>query len=292
MVEKYVNIKAVLAKIRNRVGNNTDLEWNILIEWVSEVLQKLSCYSTLVRANTTVVVDNHRAEIPCNVVATIALTYNGTRLRYGMDERNLTANRTYPINGNNTTTNDYTNSWISQQYVTIKDTYDEDGNLITTQTVDNTGQNWKFVDTSGNQVSNYYIIDGGWYKFSLESGNVELDYWTWRVDDEGLPEIPDNTFLHEAMLWYVTMNLVAQGMKIGIFEGLQGHQYCKAEYEKQFMKAKGSMNFPSYDEMVGFTASFTKLVSDFYRADYYGQNSEARINEGNSTRQGYNYLFR
>ncbi len=283
MVEKYVSIRAILDKIRTRVGDKVDLPFDITIEWIAEVLQKLGSYSTLVRQNTGITVENHRAEIPCNVVSTIALTYNGIRLRYGLDERNLTAKRSYPIvnNTSSTTNDDY---WLSQQYIIVENTYDEDGNLITTQTVDNTGQNWTHLDNAYNEISPYYIIDGIWYKFSFEEGYVEVDYYTWLVDEEGLLKIPDNTFLHETMIWYVIMNLVARNNQVGIFEGLQGHQYAMQQYEKQFAKAKGSLNFPSYDQMVGFTASFTKMVKDHYRTDFYSQNSEARIHEGTSTR--------
>jgi hypothetical protein len=295
MIEKYTSIKTVLAKIQRDAGVVVDYRWDDIKEWCAEVMQGISSSSTLIRDNISTSITNSRLMIPCNVVRTIAITYNGMRLRYGQDERNLTTNRTYPILPTTSQDENFTDGWISQQYVTITEKFDENGEPISTQVIDNTGSNWAYNDVTTNRIMPYYIIDGGWYKFSFESGIVEIDYLRWNVDEDGFPLIPDSYYLREAMLYYVLHKLVATTNtenSVGIWKGMQAYEYLFNKYEYYFNKAKGSLTFPSYDEINGFVASYVKLIPNLYPTDSYSQNLESRINEGNSTRQGYTNIWR
>lgn len=299
MIEKYTSIYTVLDKIRTDIGEEAEYRWSDIKNWVAEFMQKIATQKTMVLANTQLQVTDHRAKIPCNVVRTIAVSYENQRLRYGTDVRNLTGQRTFKLNGTVATTNlqtadsdiSYLNDlFIDNLYVRNILSYDESGNLLESQIVDARSHITKMQTST--LLNDYYTIDGEWYKFSFESGLIEVDYLGVYLDEEGFPYIPDSTHLREAMYLYVLYKLVGRGFQHPIFQGLQGVMALKNLYEEEWVRAKASINMPSWDEFRGFIASYVKLIPDIYRDDYYRQNSESRINERTSSRQSYTNIWR
>jgi hypothetical protein len=238
-------------------------------------------------------VDNYRASIPCNLVRTIAVTHNGCRLRYGLDIRNLTKDRVYGIrknSDNESTLGQDANYWVNKFYINTITKYDEDGNLIESQIIDNR-QDLQYLGES-NVTTEYYTIDGDYYKFSFETGFAEVDYIGVYTDENGLPFIPDNTSLREAMFLYVLYKMLMRGYSHPIFKGIEGVTIVKQMYEKELQKAVSGITFPSADEMRSFISSYVKLIPNIYQGDYYNQNTESRNNERTSTRQSYTNIWR
>lgn len=297
MIEKYTSIYTVLDKIRRDIGVEQEYRWTDIKEWVAELLQKISTKKNMVLANCTVQISDHRAMIPCNVVRTIAVTYKGVRLRYGLDQRHLTSQRKFPIRGNAVNDNGIIDSdifdgdtWINKFYVREQVLYDESGNILEERTVDTTQVILDAVPNS--PVSEYYTIDGDWYKFSFESGEAEIDYIGVYLDADGFPLIPDSAYLREAIYYYVAYKLLGTQLMTMDNNTVQKWQLLKSLYEEQWVKAVSAINMPSADELRSFVADYRKLIPDLYRDDYYRQNGESRLNERTSTRQGFPSIYR
>ena len=295
MIEKYTSIYTVLDKIRRDIGVEAEYRWTDVKEWVAELLQKVSTKKNMVLANCVIPVSNHRARIPCNVVRTIAVTYCGHRLRYGLDQRNLTSQRKFPIRGsyiNGTTTDDIFegDAWINKFYVREQILYDENGNILEERNVDTTQVILDAVPNS--PVTEYYTIDGDWYKFSFETGTVEIDYIGVYLDEEGFPLIPDSTHLREAIYFYVAHKILGTQLLTMDNTTLQKWTLLKTMYEEQWVRAIAAINMPSADELRSFKADYIKLIPDLYRDDYYRQNGESRLNERTSSRQGLPSIYR
>jgi hypothetical protein len=280
MVEKYTSIYSVLDKIRRDIGEEAEYQWTNIKEWIAEVMQKVNTSTTMTLANTTVLVDNYRASIPCNLVRTIAVTHNDCRLVYGIRKNT----------GNESQLGQDANYWINKFYINTVTKYDEDGNLIESQIIDNR-QDLQYLGES-NVTTEYYTIDGDYYKFSFETGFAEIDYIGVYTDENGLPFIPDNTSLREAMFLYVLYKMLMRGYSHSIFKGIEGVTIVKQMYEKELQKAVNGITFPSADEMRSFIASYVKLIPNIYQGDYYNQNTESRTNERTSTRQSYTNIWR
>lgn len=283
MVENYVGIETVIAKIIRDLGEQGNYRYSSIKEWVAEVIQKISYKGTMVRGYAVIDINNHRAEQPCNLIRTIAITYKGCRLRYGQDVRHHISNRNTPLITNNTISHPDISRYFASNYDLFYK-YDVEGKLQ--QTIANTEWINNMYNVPANSIPQdyYYYIEADWYKFNIESGQVEVDYMALYTDANSFPYIPDNTYLLEAIQYYVMMKLLGTGYTHPVWTGERGYLQLKQLFEEQFERAKGSIYFPSKDEMDSYSYAYNKLVSNINHNDYYKNSVEGRSNENKTAR--------
>lgn len=296
MTEQYVNINNAISKIVRDMGVDAEYRWSDIKEWIGEVIKKVASQYTMVMANSTIQVNNHRGKLPCNLIRTIAVTYSGYRLRYGMDERHITNERMYPISDtytnlglidNDASSSFNTSYWQDRLFVNNYLTYDVDGNLLESSTIDNTTAP-TVTRLASSPITEFYTIDGDILKASFEEGIVEIDYIALYTDSQGYPLIPDNEHLKESLYWYVFMKMVGTGYKHPLFAdrgSMEAYSFCEAHYKTYIEKARASLNFPSSDQVRSIGASYFKLMPNIYSKDVYNTNAESIVYERTATRQ-------
>lgn len=277
MVENYVNVETVIAKVLRDIGEQGNYRYSSIKEWIGEIALKTSFNRTMVRAYAKIPITNHRANMPCNLLRTICLTYKGCVLRYGNDIRHHFTGRDV----NKTQTEDLIdNRYFASNYDLIYQ-YDVDGNLVQTLSNNEWVNNMYPVNPQSNNPDYYYYIEGDYYKFNIEEGEVELDYMALYTDDNGFPLIPDNTYLLEAIQYYVLMKLIGSGFTHPVWSGSNGYMQLKQLFEQEMSKAKGTIYYPSVEEMRSYANAYNKLMPNFHQQDKYRHNVEGISNESN-----------
>lgn len=280
MVENFSSVKRVISKIVSDIGEQAQFKWHNIKEWIGEVMMKISSSTIMIRGNACISITDYRALKPCNLVRTIAVTYKGCKLRYGWDIRNHTSARLYGIDITPIEDSDI-NKYQASNYDLIYK-YDSNGKLIQTLS-NNEAVNNMYDVLAINNDDYYYYIEGDWYKFNIEEGDVEIDFIGLYTDAEGFPMIPENSYLHEAIYYYVLNKMIGAGFTHPIFKGLQGFITTKQLFEEQFAMAKGTINFPSVEQMTSWHYAYNRLMPAIQAQDYYHHNTESRNQEPRTT---------
>lgn len=280
MVETYVNVNTVIAKILRDVGEQGNYRYSSIKEWIAEIVQKISYKHTMVRAYAQIEIKNYRATQPCNLLRTIALTYNGCKLRYGSDIRHHDSSRINNINKLQLEPITDVSRYFASNYDLFYK-YDCDGKLISTISNNEVINNMYQVRTNQVPIDYYYYIEADWYKFNIEEGIIELDYMALYTDADGFPLIPDNTYLLEAIQYYVLMKLIGTGYTHPLWTGVNGYMQLKQLFEEAFGRAKGTIYYPSLDMMNAYTEAYNKLMPNFQELDRYKHNIEGNSNTPN-----------
>lgn len=276
MVENYVSVETVIAKVIRDIGEQGNYRYSSIKEWIGEIALKTSFSQTMVRGYAKIPITNHRANMPCNLIRTICITYNGCKLRYGQDIRHHFTGRNVSIPQEETTNNRY----FASNYDLIYK-YDSEGKLIETLSNNEIVNNMYPVNGGESTEDYYYYIEGDWYKFNIEEGEVEVDYMALYTDNSGFPLIPDNTYLLEAIQYYVLMKLLGSGFTHSLWTGANGYLTVKRLYEEQLERAKGTIYYPSAEQMYSYAAAYNKLMPNFHQQDKYKHNIEGLSNEPN-----------
>lgn len=284
MIEKYVSIETLMAKIILDVGSDANLKYSSIKEWVGEVIRKIAVAPILIRKNSKLDVVNYRAEKPCDLYYTICLTYKDCKLRYGNDIRNHTTNREYGL-ALTEEAEQIDDRVFASNYDLIY-TLNSSGELVKTS-VNPVPVNYMYqLDTKINRGTDYYYIEGDWYKFSFEVNEidypVEVDYYAFYTDANNYPMIPDNTYFLESCYWYVMMKLIGTGWTHPLFKetnSLQSYKFAQSEFQQNFQMARGTMLMPSMDQLDKFYNSYVKLFPNIHELDHYRHNTESIANE-------------
>lgn len=88
----------------------------------------------------------------------------------------------------------------------------------------------------------------------LESGEVNVIYDRFPVDEDGIPTIPDNPSMRDAIMWYVVWYLSLQDL----LPNKLSPQYCESQWQWYCGQARAEGYVPSIDQ-------WERMVNVFYR---------------------------
>lgn len=232
-VHRFVSIKAVMAKIIRDVGpQRIENDYQSMKEWISEIAVRFLNYNTTITVAKEMNVENHSAELPCDLIELLAVEHKGCRVPFSQSIRTKqkVLKTSEPDN------------FIT--IATVNKYIDSEGKVVKVN-LDNTKLGMNVAPLQRLNMANmFYYLEGDWLKTSVEEGLFTIYYKALNTDEEGYPMIPDNSYLHEAIYWYVLWKLVGRGFQHPVFKW----QEIKGLYEENVRRAKGSVNYPTHDE--------------------------------------------
>lgn len=171
-----VSINTVIAKVYRDLGLKEEYDLVDLVEWAVEALAFIGAYQQYEIKETCLTICNHRAELPCDLVALIEVMHNGK----GLDKA-------------------YANNFNTTQW----------GNKFTKPYSYNLNQ----MDSLPLRLGQVYNInkndsfkyEKGWIKTSFEEGELDIKYSAIETDEDGLPLIPDEVSYKEAIATFIRM---------------------------------------------------------------------------------------
>ena len=133
------------------------------------------------------------------------------------------------------------------------------------------GKDFKDVrlhDSFRGTIQNNYLHLSG-----CDSGTFKVIYFRTPVCNDGFPMIPDNSFVFEALPYYIIHRLAFSSYKHPVISREEAY----AMWEKTSHRAKNDMNFPSLEEMQRFVEMTTSpLYSNILEI-------ASNLNTGNDT---------
>ena len=251
---KFISTKEVIGKVMRDL-KPTDASWTYdAVEWIGEALDFIGYHGIFDHKVTTVTVDSHRAEFPCDLYSLQAVEKDGQPLVYGTDLAAYDTNRT-TASTPNTQASIYTSSVVAD----------------TNPTDDQSSPAFSVRTTSNSRAgSDYYTVNAGYIVTSFESGNLKLHYTAYPVDGDGFPMVPDNIYVKQALEWYIIRQMMMGGYVHPVFnwqvaDGKWGH-YCVA--------AQNDLAFPSIDKMETMKNMFVRLIPNMNAHDDFFQGNE------------------
>lgn len=173
---KKVSLKNVISKVYSDLGINDEDSYIKIIEWLGEAIGKIKVHEQLESVEAKLNICNFKAELPCDLLYLEEVNYQGRQL----------------IKSSSNTQNLHREGCMTQynQYFSV------DLNKI---------NNKAFELGSRGRATNdlNFKIENGWFKSSFESGDIDIVYKRFPVDEEGFPLIPEEESFREALFWYV-----------------------------------------------------------------------------------------
>lgn len=230
---KTVSINQIVSRVYDNIGNDQELQVDILYQWIGECLKKINFPLNLSVHKITLEVNNYKALFPCDMYDYIHFEVNGVRLML--------------------------NNSVDSSYVDCKLLYKPNG---------------MYVD------------------FNFECGNVDMFYYKMLVDDNGLPLIPDEEYLKEALFWYIESKLAYRmwrtAARIESNHKAGFYTHAKDQFERYATFAKAKYKAPDIDRMQNFTHQWNSLIrrSKDYYTSFGSSNSKEHLKYGNELFNG------
>lgn len=210
---KTISLKNVISKVYSGLNIKDESQYINIIEWLGEAISKIKTDAQLESVCTTLCIDNHRAELPCDFMYLSEVDYKGFQLT------KASANHLVKTN--------HDNIGIYNQYDYVDKRLDGLKNIAYCK-----GQKYEFIGGDS------FTIDKGWFKTSFFKGDVKITYKRLPVDDEGFPLVPEEESYREALFWYCAWKyffirkIEANGNEFNKFNNLsleaeqKWHWYC------------------------------------------------------------------
>lgn len=173
---KKVSLKNVISKVYSDLNIKDEDHYTKIIEWLGEALSKIKVHDQLESVSTTLCVKNHKTELPCDLVYLEEVGHNGRQLT-----KTSASSLEQKYNSNMV---------LYNQYSSI------DINKINNKCFE-LGLKYTYPD------GQYFLIENGWFKTSFNSGDVDIVYKRFPLDNEGFPLIPEEESFRSALFWYV-----------------------------------------------------------------------------------------
>ncbi len=125
-----------------------------------------------------------------------------------------------------------------------------------------------------------YGLKNGFIFTSFETGYVELAYWAYPVDENGMPKIPDNPKVIEAVSAYIRMKIDFKLWRSG---RLNGQIYVNSQQEWAWYvgAAATSMKMPTIDQMESIKNQWLRLIPSInehmYSFKFLGDAEERKL---------------
>ena len=252
MLYQTCSMKSVIARvIRNTRVQDTSYIAD-MHDWIWEAMGMLKTKQTLRHTYEDIIVDFHKAKLPCCLVYIDAVEGNGFRvpLNNGLraPERETSSNIPAPVFQSlpvGQLTGDVTEKSYKQRVLTVKSLPVAPG-------------------------SYYKLDDPGYITTSFADGVITVYYTQYPTDEDGLPLIPDNENYKQALYWYVRAMMIGAGYEDRVFS----YEQCFEQFERIYgPRAVGEIRYPSPDQMEAHLRSSIRLLpaanyyDNFFRVD-------------------------
>lgn len=97
-----------------------------------------------------------------------------------------------------------------------------------------------------------FILNENNASFTFKEGNVLLQYFAFAKDEDGLPLIPDDVRIEEAIEYYIIYKELEKKFITGEENVLQRMQYAQMKSDEKFNIAKTHLHFPTWKSMVEY----------------------------------------
>lgn len=173
---KTISLKNVISKVYS--GLNIKDEDNLvnIIEWLGEAISKIKADAQLETKQYTLCVENHKAELPCDMVYLEEVDYKGRQMSKASADKLIHHHQS--------------DLGLYNQYFSV------DIRKLANKCFE-VGQRYVYTD------GEYFKIENGWFKTSFQKGEVNITYKKFPTDDEGFPLVPEEESYREALFWYV-----------------------------------------------------------------------------------------
>tara|TARA_R110002110_G_scaffold10231_2_gene50117 strand:+ start:199 stop:1158 length:960 start_codon:yes stop_codon:yes gene_type:complete len=262
---KLVSIERVISGVYRDLQPIIDLNENDLIEWAGEALEFIGAYSQMVEKVEYILVQDHRALIPCGLQKIVQIAYKFTE--GAPTEMNMLKTCDPPIVCPDTCADCsgagcpdlcqtsaqlienaelFLQYYVPNNFVTSQRYYTANfrplrlatSNFALSATAHCTG----CVNLSAN-CSEEYSIDWPYLRTSFKQGHICIAYIGQALDDRGFPLIPDQISYVEAVRKYIIYKLKYSEFIQG---GIPANTFAKIEDDWQWYcaQARGKANMP------------------------------------------------
>jgi len=127
-----------------------------------------------------------------------------------------------------------------------------------------------------------YKLTNGYIHTSFKEGEVVIKGTTIMTDDDGLPMIPDNVKVIQAITSYIQERI---GFKLLMLGKIDGGRYGLLQQERSWYMgaADTAIRMPNYDEFESWKNIFHKMILDQYQHNtrFISSNNQERIRRTN-----------
>lgn len=267
MVYKSCSIDGVIGKIIRDTRVQDTAYLIDMSEWIPEVLESLRYEAPLTSEPVEVPIHFHKGKLPCGLIYIDAVEWRGTRLKHGNSVKNIRTSKRIDPSAHQPET------WTS---IPTK-TPTPDGNGIWL------GDLRKVKESPWN-TKHYYQLELDYILTSFETGCVRVYYKSAPHDERGLPLIPDNQHLKEAIYYYVRSKMIGAGYEDKVFK----EQTCYDRYNQFLQMASCEIDFPSPDMMEERVNTFARFIpAEGYYESYFRVSGPEPFYDPLGTRNSY-----
>lgn len=238
MIYNYTSSKEVIAKVMSDLDMQEESHRIAdMMEWVSEAMEKIGAVTQLKHQTSGVdnvpilEVKDFQATLPTDLYRLDQVAFSFTEdgeyqsMRYSTNTMDIRTNINMSAIDYSTTMHYYVNQSVRYQentYICIKE-HNASG---TDPKVPNTTEGldyWKLyvpysellVSEKSRVLDLQYFLVPGYIKTNVANGFIRISYQATRLDDEGMPMIPDLASYKEAIYWYINMKLSYVEWRLG-----------------------------------------------------------------------------
>lgn len=255
MIYTSVSIDEVIAKvIRNtRITDSSYIA--DMAEWIPEAMARLRTKYELEKVYQDVCIEFHKGALPCGTVHTRAIEHKGHRLMQANSSRSLDAPRSTDDVSNAPlgTTNGFLS--IMTQRNTPEDSIIYDSTAV------------QLVTINEEQCRGLPCETGAWYEpdmdfitTSFATGIIRVHVTRIKLDNNGLPRIPDNENYKEALYYYVRAKMIESGYDDKVFTWDKLMMPVTGLFETIGARAIGQIRYPAVDSMEAKVNGMTRLI--------------------------------
>ncbi len=242
-VSKYVSSQEIINKVYRDTGTQVVLNQDDLIEWIFEALQLMGTTLTLIPRHTGPLenpdyeFENYRVQLPCDFHKLVQVSVNG----YPCTPASNSFHHLLDAGCCGTSLSD-----------SVLDAFtDNFGNTFTSSIGPVVGY------SSYNPVITFDINEN-YITFNAKTGKCCLAYWAIPVDKNGLPLVPDETKVKEAITRYLIMKLDFIGWRTNQVPK-DVYLESKQQYEWYIGSASNHLKMPDIAQMEGLKNMMIKL---------------------------------
>lgn len=224
---RWVSSQTVISKIARDLKLESSGYISDFLEWMAEGIQGLGITPILLRKSHVATASMYNFPLPCDYHAIIGVwDADGNRVSEASYDRNLEVSEEQLRMGEDTW-------WISD------------------------GQHPDSIRMGSVESVTQYRLDGNTVKLTKADGEYTLEYLAFPVDDIGMPMMPDNMILREALYWRCIMKLLESGFR---HPANINHQYAMQLWERYMREASGQILYPSIDTMERMHRGHQRLI--------------------------------
>lgn len=228
--------------------------------WIIEAMGLLRTKVEVAHKYKDIDITFHVGDLPCGIIDLKAVEYKGQRLRYGNSAKTIESSSSEK----KIPEEQHIFQTVITGYVTPNDNVVMDTNAIPLRTTcidEVVALCWSH---------HYYITELRHIKTSFPDGCVRAHYTGMKLDEKGMPLIPDNENYKEAIYWYIRAQMIAAGWEDTVFK----YDYCDAKWELHGNRARNEIRYPSIDMMEMKVNASTHLlpIADYYENFFFTPN--------------------